>query len=45
VRRVLRGGVFVDDERSVRCACRDRDDPRYCFGDYGFRLCVVSQRD
>jgi len=45
VRRVLRGGVFVDDERTVRCACRDRDDPRYCFGDYGFRLCVVSQQD
>ena len=45
VRRVLRGGAFYDNERSVRCAYRDLNCPYARYRLCGFRLCVVSQQD
>jgi len=39
--RVLRGGAFYDDRRSVRCAVRDRDLPDYVLNCVGFRLVVA----
>jgi formylglycine-generating enzyme required for sulfatase activity len=41
VLRVLRGGSFLDHPTGVRCAYRDRDDPRYVYDLAGFRLVVV----
>jgi formylglycine-generating enzyme required for sulfatase activity len=43
-RRVLRGGAFYDDVRSVRCAARDRGHPLYRNSDIGFR-CVSPVSD
>jgi len=42
VRRVLRGGAFLDEDRRVRCAARLRLDPNRRYGDFGFR--VVAAR-
>ncbi|MCK4316342.1 MAG: SUMF1/EgtB/PvdO family nonheme iron enzyme, partial [Anaerolineae bacterium] len=38
VRRGLRGGAFVGAARSVRCACRIRDDPGDRSRYSGFRV-------
>jgi formylglycine-generating enzyme required for sulfatase activity len=40
VRRVLRGGAFYSDTRSVRCAYRGYYYPSGRLGDYGFRVVV-----
>jgi formylglycine-generating enzyme required for sulfatase activity len=40
--RVLRGGSFNFDLRSVRAAYRDRSYPGYYFGNYGFRVVASS---
>jgi formylglycine-generating enzyme required for sulfatase activity len=42
VPRVLRGGSFGSNSRSVRCAVRYGLNPDYRNGGYGFRVCVVS---
>ncbi|MCG3212570.1 MAG: Hercynine oxygenase [Anaerolineae bacterium] len=42
VRRVLRGGVFNNDDRRVRCSFRSWFGPDYGGGDNGFRVCVSS---
>jgi formylglycine-generating enzyme required for sulfatase activity len=42
--RVFRGGAFYNDARHVRCAYRLRVDPGSRLGNYGFRVCVVSQQ-
>jgi formylglycine-generating enzyme required for sulfatase activity len=39
--RVLRGGAFLDLERSVRCASRYRSSPFYWDDDVGFRVVVA----
>jgi serine/threonine-protein kinase len=36
--RVLRGGAFYYNARSVRCACRIRFNPYYRYRNYGFRV-------
>ena len=38
---VVRGGAFYNDERNVRCACRNRDQPPYRNYGIGFR-CLLS---
>ena len=38
VLRVLRGGAFDDGAGSVRCAVRERSDPHFQLGDFGFRV-------
>jgi formylglycine-generating enzyme required for sulfatase activity len=35
--RVLRGGAYYNEQRHVRCAFRNRHDPRLRYGDRGFR--------
>jgi sulfatase modifying factor 1 len=37
-RRVLRGGSFLNNHRSVRCAYRNRLNPSSRYGYYGFRV-------
>ncbi len=39
-RRVLRGGAFYGGSWSVRCACRDHDDPVGRDDGFGFRVVV-----
>jgi formylglycine-generating enzyme required for sulfatase activity len=41
---VLRGGAFLHDEGSVRCAYRNGGDPSYWLNIRGFRL-VVGPRE
>jgi formylglycine-generating enzyme required for sulfatase activity len=41
IRRVLRGGVFLNYERSIRCAVRDGDLPVNRNNDLGFRVCLA----
>jgi len=36
--RVLRGGSWIGDARSVRSADRNRNNPDYGYGDFGFRV-------
>jgi len=38
VRRVLRGGAFNNEERNVRCAARNRNNPNNWNRNNGFRL-------
>jgi formylglycine-generating enzyme required for sulfatase activity len=38
VHRVLRGGAFYNEARSVRCAYRYWNLPFYRFRDFGFRV-------
>jgi sulfatase modifying factor 1 len=45
VRRVLRGGAFVDNDSGVRCARRHSEDPKRRIRNLGFRVCVVQQQD
>ncbi|MEJ2554733.1 MAG: SUMF1/EgtB/PvdO family nonheme iron enzyme [Anaerolineae bacterium] len=40
-RRVVRGGAFDDDERNVRCACRQRDHRYHPNSNRGFRLVLA----
>jgi hypothetical protein len=40
-RRVLRGGAFYLDRRSVRCACRFRYGPYHSDWNVGFRVVVL----
>ncbi|MEM9291025.1 MAG: SUMF1/EgtB/PvdO family nonheme iron enzyme [Acidobacteriota bacterium] len=40
--RVVRGGGYWDPARGCRSACRDFRDPRYGFGDQGFRVLLSS---
>jgi len=42
VRRVLRGGSFLDEARRVRCAVRFRYNPNLRSGGRGFRVMVAS---
>jgi formylglycine-generating enzyme required for sulfatase activity len=42
--RVLRGGAFHDDLRSVQCAYRFRNFPFDSRGDIGFRVVVLPCR-
>ena len=39
--RVLRGGAFLSDQGSVRCAYRSRDDPFSRLNYMGFRVVVA----
>ena len=41
-RRVLRGGCWFDDARSVRTACRSAAPPSHCFDSFGFRCARVQ---
>jgi formylglycine-generating enzyme required for sulfatase activity len=43
--RVLRGGAFDYNQRSVRCAYHHGDDPDHWFHDIGFRVCVAARQD
>jgi formylglycine-generating enzyme required for sulfatase activity len=43
--RVVRGGSFDGNRSYARCACRIRDVPYPHSRYFGFRLCLVSQRD
>jgi len=38
VRRVLRGGAFNNEDRNVRCAARNRNNPNNWNRNNGFRL-------
>ena len=40
--RVLRGGAFNNNERNVRCAYRNRNNPNNEWNNSGFRVVVVS---
>jgi hypothetical protein len=40
--RVLRGGAFNNDTRNVRCAVRNRNEPRNRNRNIGFRLVLVT---
>ena len=40
--RVLRGGAFFTDRRSVRCASRYRNSPYYFYMNLGFRVVLVA---
>ncbi|MDQ3006674.1 MAG: SUMF1/EgtB/PvdO family nonheme iron enzyme [Chloroflexota bacterium] len=40
--RVLRGGAFNNNERNVRCAYRNRNNPNNRNKDIGFRVVVAS---
>jgi formylglycine-generating enzyme required for sulfatase activity len=40
-KRVLRGGEFFSDARSVRCACRNGHDPAVGFDALGFRVALA----
>ena len=40
--RVLRGGAFYDLRWFVRCACRSRDNPYLFYGNFGFRVVLVT---
>jgi hypothetical protein len=40
--RVLRGGSFNNNDRNVRCAVRNRNNPDNRNNNNGFRVCVVS---
>ena len=42
VLRVLRGGAFSGNRRSVRCAFRYGHYPSYFYMDYGFRVVLVA---
>jgi formylglycine-generating enzyme required for sulfatase activity len=42
IRRMLRGGSWLDSQRYARCACRGRNVPIFFAGYIGFRV-VVSQ--
>ncbi len=46
VLRVVRGGSWLNVQRSARCAARDRDNPRSGWDNFGFRVVVspVSPR-
>jgi hypothetical protein len=39
---VLRGGAFNNNERNVRCACRNRNNPNNRNNNIGFRVAVAS---
>lgn len=39
--RVLRGGAFNNNQRNVRCAYRNRNDPDNRNNNVGFRLVVA----
>jgi formylglycine-generating enzyme required for sulfatase activity len=45
VRRVLRGGAFVDDDSGVRCARRHSEEPQRRIRKLGFRVCVAPWQD
>jgi formylglycine-generating enzyme required for sulfatase activity len=40
-RRVVRGGVYICDERDVRCAARFRSNPNHRDRRVGFRAVLV----
>ena len=40
--RVLRGGSFYQEPKSVRCAYRNLHEPEATVSDYGFRVCAVK---
>ncbi len=42
VRRVLRGGSYIDAARLARCACRGWNDPYYWLVNFGFRVGVAA---
>ncbi|MCK6529906.1 SUMF1/EgtB/PvdO family nonheme iron enzyme [Myxococcota bacterium] len=37
---MVRGGSWNDDPRNLRCACRNRNDPRNRNDNLGFRVVV-----
>jgi formylglycine-generating enzyme required for sulfatase activity len=41
--RVLRGGSFNNDDRNVRCAARNRNNPNNRNRNIGFRVVVLSR--
>ncbi|MCB0055043.1 MAG: SUMF1/EgtB/PvdO family nonheme iron enzyme, partial [Caldilinea sp.] len=38
MRRVMRGGSFLNNDWNVRCAARSRYDPNFPYGYFGFRV-------
>jgi hypothetical protein len=40
--RVVRGGAFNNEDRNVRCAYRNRNNPNNRNDNIGFRVVVVS---
>jgi hypothetical protein len=40
-KRVLRGGSFNNNQRNVRCAYRNRNNPNNRNRNNGFRICVA----
>ena len=42
VRRVVRGGSFNNNQRNVRCAYRNRNNPNNRNDNMGFRVMVAS---
>jgi formylglycine-generating enzyme required for sulfatase activity len=39
--RVLRGGAFLNDQRHVRCSCRNYHHPYNWYAHYGFRVVMA----